>query len=219
MYFSYHSIIFNYTLHRISYVLAARLKKYLSSCSQRTVWKNIAFFQEDFWCQYLAVKRATCHFCSTVHAFKLFIIELCKKNHLTMSCSHREESKVRLVAPVQLVVKNFMIASMTPTHSSSVLRTEVLFCFLAGAREAPVRQADIPVCVLVGLDFMAHSICFMLDRLGMKNHYKAHSIYIYIIFFWVRCSYRPTLVFFQFILVVLTPLIFLPTFLLFISAN
>lgn len=58
-----------------------------------------------------------------------------------MSSSHRKENEVRLAALVLVVVKNFMIASMTPTH------TVPLF--------SPLKQTsvswltDIPVCVLV----------------------------------------------------------------------
>lgn len=101
-------------LRPISYLLAARLKMYLSSCSQSVVWKNIAFFPGILLVPVFSCREGTtCHFRSTVRAFKLFIVELCKKN-LTTSCSHGEESKVRLVASVQLVVKTFMIELMTP---------------------------------------------------------------------------------------------------------
>lgn len=144
----------------------------------------VAFFQEDFCCLYLAVKRATRYFCSTVHTFKLFIIQLRKKSP-TMSCSHREESGMRLVARAHLVVEKFMIASMTPACTVtlfSLLKFSSV-SWLFGTREAPVRQTGIPLRVLVQLDFTPDSISFMLDRLRRKNHYTAYIINIFLINF------------------------------------
>lgn len=56
-----------------------------------------------------------------------------------MDCIHREESKVRLVVLVRLVVKNVTIASMTALHTVtlfSLLKYSAV-SWLFGTREGP----------------------------------------------------------------------------------
>lgn len=44
-------------------------------------------------------------------------------------------------------------------------------------------MTEMHVCVCAGLAGL-HAICFMLEKVGMKNHYKTHSINIQFINIW-----------------------------------
>lgn len=86
------------------------------------------------------------------------------------------------MALVQLAVKNFMMALMTRTHTVTLFSLFKYFSiFMAPERHWSDRQTYLRVlCVLVQLDYTPHSIFFMLDRLGMKNHCKTYSINVFL---------------------------------------